>query len=315
MSDAPIRSRRAVLGAALGGAAAVAAHSLARPLPAAAVTGDPALIGTANSGDAATSFENTDDGETSLAGLHGAAGTGVDASSVAGTGLNATSATGPAIMAISTDATPSDGTVDPSHRNGIFAAVGDITDAPTVTDEAGVFGYADVSVGSAGVAGQSFQGSGVIGLGDTGVTGLGATQGILAIGSWGIYATGAVGIVGDVDSTGVGVYGFAGASDIPNPPTGIGVYARAGTNSQLALRVQGRAKFSRSGRVSMRGATKTVHVSGISRTGTLVVATLQTNVSGLHVTSVVPATNAFKIHLSRSPGKSVSVGWIAFEKP
>ena len=220
MSDAPIRSRRAVLGAALGGAAAVAAQTLARPLPAAATSGDPALIGAANSGDAATSFENTDDGETSLAGIHGAAGTGVDASSVAGTGLNATSTTGPAIMAISTDPTPSDGTADPSHRNGIFAAVGDITDAPTITDEAGVFGYADVSAGSAGVAGQSFQGSGVMGLGDTGVSGFGATQGILAVGSWGVYATGAVGLVGDVNASGVGVYGFTGASRHPQPADG-----------------------------------------------------------------------------------------------
>lgn len=315
MSDAPTRSRRAVLGAALGGAAAVAAQTLARPLPAAAASGDPALIGAANSGDAPTSFENTDDGETSLAGIHGAAGTGVDASSVAGTGLNATSTTGPAIMAISTDPTPSDGSADPSHRNGIFAAVGDISDARTTTDEFGVYSYADVSAASVGVVGESFQGGGVLGLGDTGVSGFGATQGVLAAGSWGVYATGAVGLVGDVNASGVGVYGFTGASTIPNPPPGIGVYARAESNGQLALRVQGRAKFSRSGRVSMRGATRTVHVSGVSKANTLVVATLQSSVAGVYVTSVVPATGSFKIHLSRSPGKSVSVGWIAFEKP
>ena len=118
-TDAPIRSRRAVLGAALGGAAAVAAQSLASPLSAAAASGDPALIGAANTGDAPTSFENTDAGETSLAAVH----------SGSGTGLQATSVTGPAIMAISTDATPSDPETgpDPSHRNGIYAAVGDTT--------------------------------------------------------------------------------------------------------------------------------------------------------------------------------------------
>ena len=306
-TDAPIRSRRAVLGAALGGAAAVAAQSLASPLTAAATSGDPALIGTANTGDATTSFENTDAGETSLKALHAGSGTG----------LEATSVTGPAITAISTDATPRDPDLgpDPSHRNGIYAAVGDTTGASTVTDEAGVYGFADVSANSVGVVGESFQGVGLIGLGDTGVVAFGPTQGLLSIGSWGAYGTGDVGLVGDVNSTGVGVYGFAGASAIPNPPTGIGVYARAGSNSQLALRVQGRAKFSRSGRVSIRNASKTVTVSGISASGTLVVATAQTDLAGVYVRSVVPANGSFKIHLSKKPSKSVSVGWIAFEKP
>ena len=306
-TDAPIRSRRAVLGAALGGAAAVAAQSLASPLSAAAASGDPALIGAANTGDATTSFENTDAAETSLAAVH----------SGAGTGLQATSVTGPAIMAISTDATPSDPNTgpDPSHRNGIYAAVGDTSGASTVTDEAGVYGFADVSTNSAGVVGESFQGVGLIGFGDTGVVAFGPTQGMLSIGSWGTYGTGDVGIVGDVNATGVGVYGFAGSTAIPNPPTGIGVYARAGSNSQLALRVQGRAKFSRSGRVSVSGSTKTVTLSGVSAASTFIVATCQEDAAGVYVRSVVPANGSFKIHLSKKPSKAVTVGWIAFEKP
>jgi hypothetical protein len=306
-TDAPIRSRRAVLGAALGGVAAVAAQSLASPLSAAAASGDPALIGAENTGDAPTSFENTDAGETSLAAVH----------SGDGTGIHATSVTGPAIMAISTDATPRDidAGPDPSHRNGIYAAVGDTSSASTVTDEAGVYGFADLSIGSAGVVGESFQGSGVVGLGDTGTAGLGASNGLFGSGTWGAYGTGDVGIVGDVNATGVGVYGFAGNADIPNPPTGIGVYARAGTTSQLALRVQGRAKFSRSGRVSVSGSTKTVRLSGASAANTFIVATCQEDAAGVYVRSVVPANGSFKIHLSKKPSKAVTVGWIAFEKP
>lgn len=306
-TDAPIRSRRAVLGAALGGAAAVAAQSLASPLSAAAASGDPALIGAANTGDATTSFENTDADETSLAAVHAGAGTG----------LQATSVTGPAIMAISTDATPRDPDTgpDPSHRNGVYAVVGDTTNASTVTDEAGVYGFADVSLSSAGVVGESFQGVGTIGFGDTGVFGFGASNGLFGYGAWGVYATGDVGVVGDVTGSGVGVYGFSGASAIPNPPTGIGVYARAGSNSQLALRVQGRAKFSRSGRVSVGGATKTVTLSGASAANTFIVATCQEDAAGVYVRSVVPANGSFKIHLSKKPAKPVTVGWIAFEKP
>ncbi len=306
-TDAPIRSRRAVLGAALGGAAAVAAQSLASPLSAAAASGDPALIGAANTGDATTSFENTDAGETSLAAVHAGAGIG----------LEATSVTGPAIRAISSDATPRDPDTgpDPSHRNGVYAAVGDTTDASTVTDEAGVYGFADVSIGSVGVVGESLQGVGVIGLGDTGTIGFGAQNGLFGIGTWGAYGTGDVGIVGDVNGTGVGVYGFSGSSAIPNPPTGIGVYARAGSTSQLALRVQGRAKFSRSGRTSVRGATKTVRVAGVSAANTFIVATCQEDAAGVYVRSVVPANGSFKIHLSKKPAKPVTVGWIAFEKP
>jgi hypothetical protein len=304
-TDAPISSRRAVLGAALGGAAAVAAQALAQPRSVAAATDDPALIGNANTGDATTSFENTDAGETSLAAVHAGSGAA----------LEATSATGAAVMAISTDATPSDGLTDPSHRNGVYAAVGDTSSASTVTDEAGVYGFADVSEGSVGVVGESFLGTGVIGFGDTGVVAFGPSQGLLSIGSWGVYATGDVGVVGDVGTGGVGVYGFAGSSQIPNPPTGIGVYARAGTNSQLALRVQGRAKFSRSGRVSVGGATKTVSLAGVSAANTFVVATCQEDAAGVYVRSVVPANGSFKIHLSKKPSKAITVGWIAFEKP
>ena len=307
-TDAPIRSRRAVLGAALGGAAAVAAQSLASPLSAAAASGDPALIGAANTGDAPTSFENTDAGETSLAAVH----------SGSGTGLQATSVTGPAIMAISTDATPSDPETgpDPSHRNGIYAAVGDTSSASTVTDEAGVYGFADVS------AGLGRRGRRV-------VPGRrpdrprrhrrrrrsARPRACSASAPGAPTATGDVGIVGDVNATGVGVYGFAGTSAIPNPPTGIGVYARAGSNSQLALRVQGRAKFSRSGRVSVSGATKTVTLSGVSAANSFIVATCQEDAAGVYVRSVVPANGSFKIHLSKKPSKAVTVGWIVFEKP
>jgi hypothetical protein len=50
-------------------------------------------------------------------------------------------------------------------------------------------------------------------------------------------------------------------------------------------------------------------------TSSIVVATLQSSVSGVYVRAVVPSSGSFKIYLSKSPGKTVTVGWIVFEKP
>ena len=295
-TDTQVRTRRAVLGAALGGAAAVAAQGLAAAAPVAATTGGNALIGNANTGDALTSFENTDAGEESLAGLHSGAGTGIRGESVTGTG----------IRAASTDTTPTADFNVASHKTGLIGAAGDTTNLAENTDETGVYGYASLSDASSGVWGDSGAGFGVYGSGLTGVGGYG---------DWGVYGSGLAGVIGDVPAIGVGVYGFTGNVDLPEPPSGIGVYARAATNSLTALQVQGRAKFSRSGRTSMSTSSKTVTLSGVSASSTFVVATLQTSVSGLYVRAVVPASGSFKIYLSKSPGKTVSVGWIAFEKP
>ena len=79
-----------------------------------------------------------------------------------------------------------------------------------------------------------------------------------------------------------------------------------------ALRVQGKAKFSRSGRVAVKGQTKTVRLSGVSAANTFVVATCQEDMAGVYVRSVVPASGSFKVHLSKKPPKAVTVGWIAF---
>ena len=206
-----------------------------------------------------TSFENTDAGETSLAAVHAGSGTAPRGDQRRPV---------PPIMAISTDATPADRTLvtDPSHRNGIYAAVGDTSSASTVTDEAGVYGFADVSTSSVGVVGESFQGVGLIGFGDTGVVAFGHRPGparASAPGARTARATSASWATSTRPAS--ACTASPAARQIPNPPTGIGVYARAGSNSQLALRVQGRAKFSRSGRVSVSGATKTVTLAGVER--------------------------------------------------
>jgi hypothetical protein len=281
------RSRRALLGAALGGAAVAATHTLTRPLPAAAATGDSVLLGKGsvageNEADAVTTVTNTTDGQASLAGVHAAAGTGVAGSSASGVGVSGT--------------------------------VGDTTGA-MLPGETGVFGFSDVSIDSTGVFGQSDSGLGVLALGDIGAVAMGITgPGAIAFGEWGVYGTGNVGVMGDVAATGTGVYGFAGDTAAPLPSAGVGVYARAGTTSQVALHVVGKAKFTRSGRVTFNASAKTVTLSGVVPTS-FVLANLQTHVSGLYIRAVVPTTGSFRIYLSKSPGRNVTVGWLVLERP
>jgi hypothetical protein len=286
------RSRRAVLAAALGGAAAVTAQAVAHPLSVTAADGGNALLGTANQSTTVTSFENTDAGETSLTGVHAAAGTGVEGSSATGTGVNGKS----------TDATPTADFSVASHKTGVIGTAGGPTLA-TNTDETGVYGISEVSENSVGVWGDSGQGAGVIGSGVTGVSGYG---------DWGVFAAGdSIGVLGIAPHTGVGVYGFVGDDFPPAPPSGVGVYARSLLTTEYALYVQGKARFSRSAKTSIgsTATSKKVTMAGVT-SSSYVVATMQTNVSGLYVRAVVCATGYFTIYLSKAPGKTVYVGYL-----
>src|SRR5215203_5878468 len=280
------RSRRAVLGAALGGAAALAASNVAKPLSVKAADGDTALVGENNTSTTATRFMNTNAGETALGGLGAASGTGVEGESATGIGLH-----GQSTSSVATE----DWEVE-SHKTAVFGATGAISNLPTNTDETGVFGFADVSFNSVGVGGYSVSGLGVYG-----------------IGGWsGVYGSGNItGVLGDVGTGGTGVYGFTGSTNAPAPPAGVGVYARAATTSQTALQVAGKVKFSRSGRVAIsEGSTsKLVSMAGVTDTS-YVIATLQTSASGLYVRAVVPASGQFRIYLSKAAPKRVVVGYL-----
>ena len=275
------RSRRAVLGAAIGGAAALAATTVTRPTGVQAADGDTALIGAVNEGTAVTVFENQDAAATSLEGRHAGAGTGVSGTSFTGPGVEAR-------------ATQMDPLAMGSNTTALWAVTGSAAGVATNTSETGVYGYADTSGGSAGVWGDTHNGTGVFGSGSVGVYGLGN-----------------YGVIGDVGPTGVGVYGWTGEAYAPAPPMGVGVYARAETSSQVALQVAGKVKLSRSGRTSIgsTATTKTISMAGVT-TSSYIVATMQTNVSGVYVRAVVPASGSFKIYLSKAAGKTVVVGYV-----
>jgi hypothetical protein len=280
-NNAP-KSRRSILAAGAGALSALVAGALGRPSEARAADGGNALIGAANTGSARTSFENQDAGEVSLAGIQ-----------TTGIGLSGQSSTGTGAWTASTDDTPST-FVATSHRNGLVATVGDTTDIFTNTDEAGVYGFADISDSSAGVVGHTNQGWGVIGIGAAGVAGFG---------SWAVFGSGGAGDIG--------VYGNTGSSAAPDVAGGIGVLARAESTSQLALKVLGKTQFSRSGRATVLAghSSRAVTMAGVSA-GSWIIATPQTNRAGVFVQSVVPGNGTFTIRLNKAVSGNTIVGYL-----
>jgi len=129
-----------------------------------------------------------------------------------------------------------------------------------------------------GVEGSSVTGTGVYGH-NTGASGIG------------VYGkTGGVGsaVYGEATANGAGVFG-----DTTN---GTGVQARS-TNG-AALNVLGKAKFSRSGIVTVSAGTasKTVTLAGVT-TSSMVLATAQQNASA-HVKAAIPGSGSFTIRLT-----------------
>lgn len=288
------RSRRSLLAGALGGASVLAADALAKANPVAAVNGEPVLLGqgttpTDNAATAATVVNAT--GSNAVGGI----------SSTAIGVYGRSSGTGP-------------------RATGVFGATGTGGGVADDTSDTGVYGFSDATVGATGVWGDSEIGTGVRGTGD-----------------WGVYGSGFVGIVGDTQGSSNGVYGFAGDEDI-HPPiaqaavlgtagsgatTGVRGHAAAGstygviassatTTGQYALYVAGRLRLSRSGRIaiSSTATSKAVAMTGVT-SSSFVIATLQTlATSGCYIRAVVPTTGSFTIYLSRTPGKTVYVGYV-----
>jgi hypothetical protein len=273
-------SRRALLTAAAGGAAALAVSSLARPFPAAAAAAN-MQTETDNATGAATGVSNSGDSDALFGHASGAR-----------SGVVGTSVTGVGASGVSSD------TSDPlgNDRNtGVFGVAGDPADVDWSTSLTGVFGYApaspDFDTFATGVWGDS---------GDVGVYGTG----------------GGVGVRGDG-----GTYGVLGQTWGPNT---VGVLARAnpsaiadtGTVPERALRVEGRAEFTRSGRarISAGHAKKTVSLAGCTG-NTLVIAVINSNRAGRYVRAAVPTTGSFTIYLNSTVSSATYVAWIAFTNP
>jgi hypothetical protein len=303
------KSRRAVLAGAIGGAGALAISALGHPAAVAAAANGNVQLGhgtadTDNDSAAETRVNGTTSGITALSGvqagsgigLAGTTGTGIGTQGVGtgtGVGLKGTSNAGNGARGESIDNTPSD-FLSASNKTGVIGTAGDASGLAANTDEIGVLGYCNVSSHSTGVLGVSTAGVGAFGIGAIGVIGFG---------SWGV--------LGDVDTASIGVYGNTGAAAAPAVTGGIGVLARAQATTQVALKVLGKTQFSRSGRtyVSAGASSRKVSMTGVT-TSSYVIATLQTNRAGVYVQAVVPGTGYFTIYLNKAVSATTYVGYL-----
>jgi hypothetical protein len=304
------RTRRSILAGALGGLGILGVSALGRASTVAAANDDNVLLGqgstdeTQNAATLPTVINSTSDA--------------LGGNSTAGVGVAGRS-TGP-------------GDPESGHSTGVMGVAGDGSSIAPTTNEVGVYGFSNESTGSAGIWGDSLDGTGIVGTGYTGVVG---------VGLFGVYGladlntTGGTGIAGDSYTDSTGVLGFSGEEQIPSPIPGVGVVGMAGTGastgvrghalagstygvvasaastSQVALYVSGKLKLSRSGRVSTTSSatSKKVTMAGVT-TSSYIVATLQTSVSGCYVRAVVPASGSFTIYLSKAPGKTAYIGYV-----
>jgi hypothetical protein len=303
------KSRRAVLAGAIGGAGALAISALGHPGAVAAAANGNVQLGhgtadTDNDSAAETRVNGTTDGIVALSavqagngvGLAGSTGTGIGTHGVGtdtGVGVKGTSNAGNGARGESVDNTPSD-FLSASNKTGVIGTAGDTSGLAANTDEIGVLGYCDVSSHSTGVLGVSTAGVGSFGIGAIGVIGFG---------TWGV--------LGDVDTASIGVYGNTGAAAAPAVTGGIGVLARAQATTQVALKVLGKTQFSRSARtyVSAGTSSKKVTMTGVT-TSSYVIATLQTNRAGVYVQAVVPGTGYFTIYLNKAVSGTTYVGYL-----
>ena len=154
-------------------------------------------------------------------------------------------------------------------------------------------------------------GTGMIATGDaTGLAAVADADGGTSVYGLQTNATG-IGVEGDVTGSGSGVYGHASGAGVGvngQSDTGVGVEARAGTGT--ALKVDGKASFSRSGVVTIAAGTssRTVQLAGVS-TSSMVLATAQQTAT-VYVKAAVPTTGKFSIRLTGpAPSGGIKVAY------
>jgi hypothetical protein len=285
-------SRRAVLAAALGGAAAFVAHALGRPLPARA-EGQTVVVGgeytdatsvtrIANSTNSATVIQAESSTGIAIRGdsssSYGVAGTsfsgtGVFASSTSNIGVQGTSGSNIGVFGW-TSASDQPATLGHAYggNTGVFGVSGAIS-LPAAPAQTGVYGYAAQSTTANGVFGQTTGGRGVRAASNSG-------QGLLA-----------------------------------SATTGTAVYAYADTNGTALRTTKGHVRFSTAGLATILAGHSNVLVTpgfDISLASSKVLAVLQGNPGGSTVLRYVlrdDPNNRFTIQLSANATVNTPVAW------
>jgi len=288
----PGRTRRSLLRAVGVAAAAAVAGAISRSNPVLANTGDPLTLGQANVADAPTdltssssnhAFKATSAGagiwgdSTNAIGVTGtsSASSGMFAQSVSGIGLDAASMTGQAARAMS------------NYGTGFYARCGDNTPStfPPGSAKSGIV----AAVGDTPNSASNTDEVGIYGFSDVSAN---------STGVWGDSVRG-IGVAGSGDW---GVFGVGG----------IGVYALAASSSSYALYTSGKIKFNgRSGRTTITSghSYRDVTIAGMT-TGSAVVATLQTHVSGYYVASVISYSGKFRLYLNKAATSTLTFSYL-----
>ena len=120
----------------------------------------------------------------------------------------------------------------------------------------------------------------------------------------GVYGSGVLGVWGDAN---IGVRGSGGIG-------GVGVQALGASDTELALQVSGKVRFSRSGRATIGAGKSSVKVTRAGMTSSSrVFAVLHSNRAGRYVRAVVPTTGSFTVYLNTTVTSSTYVAWFAID--
>jgi hypothetical protein len=291
------RSRRALLAAAAGAAAATVASALDRPGLVSATDGQAVVVGGEYTATSVTKFDTTTTYAGALSGTSDT-GVGVYGSSTSYVGVYGNSDAGTGVHGLSTSDIGvygySSATAKPAvlgqakgGSTGIQGYSGTVTGLPAPTAKTGVYGYAAQDTAARGVIGQTTVGQGVRGVATTGY--------------------GVRGVV----SSGIGASGYA--------TTGTAVLATsANPKVGTALQAIGKVKFDNSvGIATIAAGTSSVTVTpGIDLTATsAVVATLQGSAGGttaVRCVTVNATADTFTIYLTATATAAVKVAWHVF---
>ena len=185
-----------------------------------------------------------------------------------------------------------------------------------------------IDAGGASIGFEVFTGLDAIGVyGIGGVAGVKGESGAVA-GSSGVLGTsngaGTSGVYGYINNqqTGHGVIGRAdlGVGVLGDSTYGVGVDATSANDT--ALRVTGKAQFSRSGTTTIAGTSSSpksfVTIPNVAlASSSFIIATSQKNVAGVWVTAAVPnvSDGTITIHLNKAVTHNYAVGWMVIEHP
>jgi hypothetical protein len=161
--------------------------------------------------------------------------------------------------------------------------------------------FTATSAGGFGVYGNGAR-NGVVGETETGTGVYGTNSGATGIGVYGKTAGVGSAVYGEATVNGVAVFGKSTN----------GTALRGDSPSGIALQVNGRASFSRSGVITLGSIASSITQNGVPLTSaSSVLATLQTNTSGLFVEAAVPnpAGSNFTIYFGKAAPAGTKVAW------